>query len=302
MAILMLVLFFLIGLFVAQFIGLLAAIPFLGKDFMNLANILQNPQAYPGARNALFVIQGVTALGGFIAGPMAYLHFYEKKKVHILSPNKHIGLLPVLLSIALVPTFMFFNSGIIEWNAQLVFPEFLGEFESWAKAKEEELKVLTMFLVDFENGASLWVALVVIAVLPGIGEELLFRGGLQNLLQKAFVNVHVAIWVAAIIFSAIHLQFYGFVPRLLLGALFGYIYVWSGNLLYPIIGHFVNNAFTLMIFYLNQSKIIDFDIEDTSSVSLELQLAGLAGTILLLYLFRRYFISTKDEDQLAKSI
>jgi uncharacterized protein len=302
MAIFVLILFSMMGLFVFQFIGLLAAIPFLEGSFMQIADILQNPESDSGSRNALFVLQGFSSFGGFILGPWAYLHFYEKVSWKALSPNKEVGLLPIVVTALLIPVFMFFNSGVIEWNANLIFPEFLSEFESWAQAKEEELKKLTMFLVDFQAGANFWVALLVIAVLPAIGEELLFRGGMQNLLFKISKNIHISIWIAAFVFSAIHVQFYGFIPRVLLGAVFGYLYVWSGNLLYPIIGHFVNNGLTLVMFYLNQMKTIDFDIEDTSSIDIGYQAAGLVFTILLLVVFKKYFQRPTHEDQLAQGI
>ena len=100
--------------------------------------------------------------------------------------------------------------------------------------------------------------------------------------------MHVAIWVSAFLFSAIHLQFFGFVPRLLLGVLFGYIYYWSGNLLYPVLAHFINNGFTLVMLYLYQIGITEMDIENTESVPVMVVLVSVILTFGLLAFFRRY--------------
>lgn len=104
----------------------------------------------------------------------------------------------------------------------------------------------------------------------------------------------MAIWIAAIFFSAIHLQFYGFFPRLLLGALFGYIYYWSGNLWYPIFAHFVNNGFTLVMLYLYQQKATDIDLEATDAVPWSGALIAFAvGAVLLVY-FKRSVLKLRE--------
>ncbi|TAF81977.1 MAG: CPBP family intramembrane metalloprotease, partial [Sphingobacteriales bacterium] len=95
--------------------------------------------------------------------------------------------------------------------------------------------------------------LLMIAILPAIGEELFFRGTIQNIFTALFKNPHVAVWLTAILFSAIHLQFYGFLPRMFLGALFGYLFIWGKSIWLPILGHFLNNGFAvIMAFRLQQ--------------------------------------------------
>jgi membrane protease YdiL (CAAX protease family) len=109
---------------------------------------------------------------------------------------------------------------------------------------------------------------IIIAVLPAIGEEFTFRGWLQPAFEKATGNPHIAIWVSAFLFSAFHFQFFGFVPRLLLGAMFGYMMYWSGNLWVPIVAHFVNNGFSVVMMYLHQLKLVDFDAESSEALPL----------------------------------
>jgi membrane protease YdiL (CAAX protease family) len=191
----------------------------------------------------------------------------------------------VLLVVCLVP----FNDLMIQWNNSLSMPEPLKWLEFWMRRMEDQMREMTQVLTDFSSPARLLAGFLVIAVLPGIGEELVFRGLLQNKLQALTRNPHVAIWVAAIIFSAIHFQFYGFLPRMLLGALFGYLYFWSGNLWVPILAHFVNNAFTLLMIYLYQQKISDYDAEASPVASLPLSLGSLVITAGILFYLYTYF-------------
>src|SRR5690606_36025116 len=100
----------------------------------------------------------------------------------------------------------------IEWNADLDLPDFLQGFERLAKEREEYARTITTFLTQFDSTGQFVLAFVVIAILPAIGEELVFRGLIQRELIRGNVNVHVAIWFAAFLFSAIHMQFYGLVP------------------------------------------------------------------------------------------
>ena len=148
-------------------------------------------------------------------------------------------------------------------------------------------------MTKMELPIDLLVAMLVIAVLPAIGEELVFRGLIQNELYRGTKNIHVAIWVAAILFSAIHFQFFGFVPRLLLGALFGYLYYWSRNLWIPILAHFVNNGLSVLVMYFYQRGSFEYDLENPESVPLNAVIISGVVTIGLLYYLYQYFQAHK---------
>jgi membrane protease YdiL (CAAX protease family) len=169
------------------------------------------------------------------------------------------------------------------------FPGFLSGFEEWAREKEEELKLITDFLTEFNSFGQFIIVFIIVAVIPGIGEELIFRGILQNKFHLFFKNIHVAIIITAILFSGFHMQFFGFVPRLFLGILFGYIYYWSGNIWYPILGHFINNGFTLILIYLYQTGYIGIDIEVQEAYPLNIILIFSVITIYMLFSFRKQF-------------
>ncbi len=256
-----LVLIFGACLFIGQFLGLLISFLISDMDLNGLLNLV-SPPLTEDKRLSLLLIQGSGALGGFIIGGMIYLRWIERISPSKLFSTGNLNVYNLLISVVMVVSFMFVNTFFIEWNANLSFPEFMKGFESWALDKEEELKRITEFLTTFDSfGQFLW-GFLVIAILPAIGEELIFRGIIQNKLHVYLKNIHAAIWISAILFSGFHIQFYGFVPRLLLGGLFGYMYAWSRNLWYPIIGHFINNGFTLLMIYLYQAGSININIEE----------------------------------------
>ncbi|MCC8177489.1 MAG: CPBP family intramembrane metalloprotease [Bacteroidales bacterium] len=143
-----------------------------------------------------------------------------------------------LLTLALVLASIPLMNVIVEWNKQV---EFLGQWE-WMREMEEGVEATMKVMMGEPTGGSLLVCVLIFGVLTGLAEELFFRGGVQKLLLCMRVNKHVAIWTTAFIFSLFHLQFYGFVPRMLMGACFGYLMLWSGSLWLPVIAHAFNNS------------------------------------------------------------
>ena len=168
--------------------------------------------------------------------------------------------------------FIIFNSLVIEWNKALIFPDFMSQFENWAISKEKQLAKLTVFLISFESFNEYLIGVLAIAIVPGILEEFFFRGILQKNILLISKNHHFAIWITAIVFSFIHLQFYGFFPRMIMGVLFGYIFYWSGSLTYPIIAHIFNNFFSLTLFYAANEGLFgpEFKVDINSSPDIPL--------------------------------
>lgn len=242
----------LIGPVLAYIAGILIS----GVGFQEIQNILTNPPAYPEQQSMILIINGIASISGFIIAPLIFYYTLIKGnliKDFIDLPSNIIS--TILVTILIVFSFMIVNTVFIEWNAGIKLPESLAGVEAWAERMEESAKVLTDYLIEFNSTEYFMLTIFFIAVIPGIGEELLFRGLLQNIFRRIFKNDHAAVWVAAILFSAIHFQFYGFMPRMLLGALFGYLYVWTGNLLIPIVAHFLNNSVSLIALYIYQKGL-----------------------------------------------
>ena len=131
--------------------------------------------------------------------------------------------------------------------------------------------------------------MMMIAVLPAIGEEIMFRGLIQRLLKEWLGNIHIAIFISALLFSAMHMQFYGFLPRMALGMVFGYLFYWTGSLWIPIFAHFIQNGMVVVVTYLGQRGIIGGDYENFgTSDSMPVILLGLVISSIILFIIRKH--------------
>jgi uncharacterized protein len=275
-------------IFVGPMIGFFVALPFYEGSMTDMIDAVQDPVNHPELKIPLYIVQGFATLVGLILAPAVFMMGNQTSITRFFRNNK-TEWIPVIITAFVVIVFMAVNSVFIEWNAGFQFPEFARNFETWARDRENEATQLTEFLTKFDSPGELFLALFVIAVLPAIGEEIVFRGLIQNELYRGTKNIHVAIWVSAILFSAIHLQFFGFLPRLLLGALFGYLYYWSGNLVLAITAHFVNNGASVVAMYFYQRGAFEFDLETPQSAPISVVMFSALLTGGLLYYFYKYF-------------
>lgn len=280
------VMFFLGFMVVGGIIGFMIAEPFYDGNLLTdmLSEEPGNDLFYP-----LLIVQGVTSFVGLIIFPFLQLRFLEHKSVAPFFQKQPRFFLVAFVMAILAVNFMVAISPIAEWNATFDFPDFMNGFEEWARSSEDRNQRITKTLTGFTEVGDLLLVLLVVAVIPAIGEEVVFRGFMQNELFRATKNPHVAIWIAAFIFSAIHFQFFGFVPRMLLGALFGYLYYWSGNLWIPMLAHFFNNGIQIVAMYYVNNKILDIDPEVETAAPWPTVAAGVIISGVLLYFLRRFF-------------
>jgi len=169
--------------------------------------------------------------------PTQYLGLTSAKPIYFI-----LGITVLLVALPFVDW-----TGMI--NHQLI-PE-TTSIGKWMKASEEGLAKQIGFMLKRNTVQDLLINLVLVAVFAGVGEELLFRGVLQRLFIKLFKNPWAGILITSFIFSAIHLQFYGFIPRFILGILLGLIYWYSGSLWPAIIAHFAYDAFAVIMIWFN---------------------------------------------------
>ncbi len=234
----------------------------------------------------LLAAQGIFSTILFIGVPALFIRLALKIPFTEFFPK--ISPITIGLTILISICFMVVNSAVGEWNMNLDFGN--SEFADWAKRSEEQLKVLTEHITDFKTTSHFILAFVVIAIIPAIGEELLFRGLIQNFLSKAFSNHHIAIWFTGFVFAAIHMQFFGVVPRMLLGVLFGYLFHWSGKLSVAMIGHLVNNGLALIALFLAQKDVVEVTPEQMEqSAPWPAVLVFAAITFLLIRTFYKRF-------------
>jgi membrane protease YdiL (CAAX protease family) len=192
---------------------------------------------------------------------------------------KEIGLV-VILTFCIFPVTSF--TGQI--NSAMHLPDWLSGVERWMTEKEEKANSLIDLLITSNTFWVMMLNLLMIALLPAIGEELIFRGVFQKIFYKLFKSGHLAIWFTAFIFSALHLQFFGFVPRFILGLVFGYLFFWSGTLWLPVISHFVNNAFPVVLAYLQGPEKLNAPVDvPLWKQAIVLPLPVIISLVLLLY-------------------
>ena len=279
----------------------IALVPFLFQVSMeDLMSLVAGNYDIPNGRMALLFTQGVGSGLGFWAATWIVVRFLEKADLNWTKQLSRVNGKNMALVTAMTVGGMLFNGLLMYWNSHLVLPEFLSEVEQWMRDMETQLMELTQFLTDFQSIPELLTGILVIGVFAGVGEELFFRGLIQPKMQGYFRSPHWGIWVTAFIFSAIHAQFFGFLPRVFLGALFGYLYHYTGSLFYPILGHILNNALTLLLVYSANQGFIDLDVQATDTVSYPGAIVGFLVLILGFLYFKK--VNRGKDEKLDQSV
>ncbi len=170
--------------------------------------------------------------------------------LRFINPDKKNIVLAVLVVIIAQP----FVSYLGYLNSNIHFPEYLSNLEDWIKLKEENAMEMTKIFLDTSGWFLVILNVVIIAIIPAIGEELLFRGALQKLFTAITKNYHISIFITAFLFSAMHMQFFGFFPRFILGVIFGYLVVYGKSIWLSIAAHFTNNFTAFLIYNISTSR------------------------------------------------
>ena len=276
----------LLGALVAAFFGLGVAVAW-GYDYTELQDLLSgyDTEAEP---NLLRLILGLNQAFTFLLpGMLTAIIIYKRKRIKNLflhiSPsirNWGLGVLILLVSMPLVQYTYFLNKLI-------PLPE------SWL-AQEDSAEAMLTLIMTYNAPYEIIFNLFLIGVLPALGEEIVFRGILQKNLQWWLKNPHAAVWIAAIFFSFIHFQFAGFIPRMLLGAILGYLFYYTQNLWVPIIAHFFNNGTQVLIDFFYKEEMSSLDMENIDSVPWYAALFSLILVIALIVYLRKINIHKTD--------
>jgi membrane protease YdiL (CAAX protease family) len=254
--------------------------------------------SHPENIDLLKLVQLVTSLGIIILPSFIMAYFVSEKPLIFLGLSKKPDFILFLLVVILMMLAIPFINLLGDINQHMVLPKAFSGIETWMKNAEQQATQLTEKIVQVRTLSGLSINLFLIAVLPAFGEELFFRGVFQGIV-KDWKGAVTAIWIGAIVFSAIHLQFYGFLPRMLMGALFGYLFFWSKSLWLPITAHFVNNALATIFYYLkfngyNMPDVDSIGIGNTRWIGIA---SGLVTMSIIYYLFRFFQKRTSPNKQ-----
>ncbi len=214
-------------------------------------------------------------------------------------PNARLWGLTLLVALFSIPVVAW----MLEVNQAFEFPSAFQQFESYLREMEEQSRELLKSMLNMGSNYDFIITFFMIAIVPPVVEELLFRGTMQQLLQKQ-MGPHVAIFVTGAFFSFVHGDFYGFLPRMMLGILFGYLFLWSGSLWVPIFAHLLHNGLQVVMLFLFQRGVIGVDIEQVESFP---PYITMGATILLLatlsiFDYAAQCKKTNDGERLDKSL
>jgi uncharacterized protein len=271
-------------------IGTAIAIPFFGFDSvmnMNQPDLFSDPKGV----GLLKFLQAINQIGIFVMPAFIFGYFVNRSSLRYLHLDRRFSYSILVLSLVLIIVSIPFINLLVEFNEQLKLPRYLSNVEKWMRNAEDQAKFLTEVFLKVDTLSGLLVNLFIVAFLASLGEELLFRGVILRLFRELFGNIHLAVILSAVLFSALHMQFYGFLPRTLLGVLFGYLFIWSGSLWVPIILHFVFNGISVVAAYFYETGAIQTDFDSFGSNQDNLVILGSIilsfGLIYMLFRLRK---------------
>lgn len=279
-----------LGFLVAQFVAAIALVPFVDISTLNLEDLESLDS--PGIVSGLKLGQFLAAIVSFILPALLFSRIVKEPFLPMLKLNRSAS--PVFWLIT--PVILLTSMPLIAWlatlNKELPLPDFLVKLEN-------EAERLTKIFLSSEGPTDLVINLIIIAVTAAFAEEIFFRGCLQRAFIKAVKGPHLAIWVTAILFSALHFQFLGFFPRMLLGAVMGYLFYWSGSLWIPIFAHFINNAIGVILNYLSQKGTITETTENYGSESSDISGVIIGAVLMFTFMVLAYRARVMRDEEVS---
>lgn len=266
-------------------LGILVLVPFFGTGVISFLSAPDYSSV--SVVNAMKALQILNMAGGLLLPAVIYLWLCTpdlKVNKGYLKPYTNV---PIVLSVLLIVIAQPLIGWASELNSYLSLPEGLSFIENWMKDAETQGEMITEAFLSTTSISGLLVNIFMVAILPAFAEELLFRGALAKLFKDWTKNVHLAVFLSAFIFAAIHMQFYGFLPRFLLGTALGYLYFWSGSLWLPIVAHFTNNFLSVIIEFLFRKGIMHTNAEnfglDNAAWLTAISIIGVSAVLYFIY-------------------
>ena len=278
--------FILIALAIAGIvIGTMLSIPIwtsmTGRSIVDMKDELGNP-AYS---NAFKLMQSVSTLFGFLIPAIVTAALLNRKPYNLLGFNKDVQGKQIGVVLAIMFLALFISTSFGYFNQHIpVFPSWKITFQKL----EDEYNSQVQAIMQLKTFGDYLLGLLIMGLLPAICEETQFRGGLQNFLTRWTKRPLLAILIVSVLFSAVHFSFYGFLPRMILGLVLGYIYYYTGSLWLSILAHFFNNAIAVSQFYFSNSTSLKQMAQENPSLPLVyLGLVAIPFAVALLALLKK---------------
>lgn len=248
-------------------IGVLFGVFFIMLVLLSVVSSLLIDDGFTAKGMRIFAI--VQDLLVFILPAVVAAFVATRLPASLLTVNVRPRLFPIIMAIIVMLTSLPAMELLIEWNNNLHLPESMSGLEESLRNMEDSASTGISALSGGNTVGDLIMGILIIGILTGIAEELFFRGALQNLfMTMPKVKKHFAIWAAAFIFSFMHFQFFGFVPRLLLGAYFGYLIWWTGSVWVPVIAHAFNNSLVVLLSWIAARSGVAESVENAAAINL----------------------------------
>ncbi|MGB9747713.1 MAG: lysostaphin resistance A-like protein [Bacteroidales bacterium] len=244
--------------------------------------------------DVLQMLQIIQSVCLFVLPPFVYAYLVSGNISDSLCIKVKPNIAGILLSIAV----LFFSVPLINYagklNSQIHLPDFMKEIDAWMQEKENFANEVSSAFMN-RPASKLPINLLMIAVIPALGEELLFRAVVQQLVIRLVRNMHGGIWITSVLFGALHLQFFTFLPRIILGSLFGYLLEYSRSLWYPILVHFLNNTMAILFAYFGNffSGMQQLEKMGTEKPELPIVLLSILLTLMTLWIFRKSTLQSR---------
>lgn len=260
-----------------------------------ISSIITAPMLLAGAssRPVILVVQSLTQLLTFLVPVVLMTVIYyrtsmrEYYRLNFSGRYWYYALAGAVATLLLMPAIDWLTVWNDSWN--------LGRVGELLRNIQDATEGIVEEMVSTDTVGGLLGNLLVVALIPAVCEEVFFRAGIQNLLQRWVKNPHVAIWLTALIFSLGHGEVFAFMPRFVLGALLGYLYVYSGSLLPNMVAHFVNNALVVVIYWLVARGVLDIDPE--APLKVEWTLTALCTLAAIAVMAVTFFSRKKVNDE-----
>lgn len=202
---------------------------------------------------AMLTMQDILA---FILPAVVTMAIIYRRPFHVMGLDRAPSWLAITIVIVFYVISLPAMNWLVEMNKAMSLPSWMAGIEQAMRAAEDSAAEVTQEMLNINSVGQLILCVLVVGVMAGLSEEMLFRGALLRTMQDSRLGNHAVVWITAFLFSALHMQFYGFVPRMLLGVWLGYLFVWTGSLWVPIIAHTLNNSTVVLMSYLSNKDVI----------------------------------------------